>query len=378
MEEDLLETSIREYIQAVDDYTVFFSWHGGEPTLAGLNFYRRAFELQKKYARKGQRISNSFQTNGVLVDEAWCQLFLEGNCLVGISIDGNAEMNDAYRKTAKGRVTFPQVMRAVGLMKQFGVKFNPLATVTPANVNQPEALYSFLTQELGANVVQIQACAERKDFETVSPAKWDPQTLPIVGSDACKPGHPDSIMTEWSISGEAWGEFLCRFFDAWYPDRDRVVVNLFDTWASQFAGGSALMCITSPVCGRALSMERDGRVFSCDRFVNDEYCIGNVKEQPLNQIVRSKQQRAFGEAKSKSLPKYCRECEFLSVCYGECPKRRFLGTPDGEPGLNYLCPGFKQFFSHASTRLQEHGRQMLQRKAATAAERQKADSRAKV
>jgi len=357
-----LEQFVAEYIAAQDNPTVFFAWQGGEPTLAGLDFYRRVIALQQKHARKGVTISNALQTNGVLLDEQWCQFLKEHDWAVGISIDGPADIHDAYRRTRSGAGSYASVRQAIELLHKHNIHFDTLTTITPANVNRVEELYEFIMRELRPNVAQFQPCVERKDHTTVAPGHWPAETLLTVGDERLRPGHPDSIMTDWSISAEDWGNFLCQVFDLWWQrDRQGTPINWFHSWASQFAGGSALMCICSPICGRSVSMEKDGSVYSCDHFVYPEYKLGvadGKTGQTLSDLVRSQRQKQFGEAKSRNLPGYCKHCPFLQVCFGECPKRRFTKTPDGEPGLNYLCPGLRLFYHHAGSRLAEYGHQL--------------------
>jgi uncharacterized protein len=361
---ELLERFIAQYIQAQDNPTVFFAWQGGEPTLVGLDFYRTVVALQQKHARKGIGIANSFQTNGLLLDEGWCAFLAEHRFQVGISIDGPADIHDTYRRTRDGAPTFEPIRKAVDLLHKHKVRFDTLTTITPCNVHRMAEVYDFLTRELGSTTLQFQPCVERRDFESVAPGYWPAETVLPVGDPRTLPRRPDSILTDWSISAQEWGQFLCDLFDRWWQrDRETIVINWIHSWASQFAGGTAMMCICSPICGRAVSMEKDGRVYSCDHFVYPEYCLGQVSEgTSLSDLVRSARQRRFGEAKFLSLPAYCKRCPFLSVCYGECPKRRFLKTPDGEPGLNYLCPAYRVFFDHAGPRLAEFGRRFVSRR----------------
>ena len=369
----LLDHFISEYINSQDNPTVFFTWQGGEPTLAGLDFYRRVIELQKKHARPGITIANSIQTNGVLLDDQWCKFLAENRWPVGISIDGPADIHDAYRHTGSGSGSFAQVRQAIDLLHKYHIRFDTLTTITPLNVHRVEELYEFIFRELRPAVAQFQPCAERKDHETVAPGYWLAETILPVNDPRLTPGTPNSIMTDWSISAQQWGQSLCQLFDLWWErDRQRTPINWFHSWASQFAGGSALMCICSPICGRAVSMEKDGSVYSCDHFVYPEYRLGSIArdesraqsgdESPhsrLSDLVRSQRQKQFGEAKTRSLPGYCKRCPFLQVCFGECPKRRFTKTPEGEPGLNYLCPALRTFFNHAGPRLAEYGHHLL-------------------
>lgn len=367
--DNLLEMFIADYIQSQDNPTVFFTWQGGEPTLAGLDFYRKVVAFQQKHARPGVAIANALQTNGVLLDDQWCRFLKEHQWAVGISIDGPADVHDAYRRNRAGEGSFTRVRHAVDCLRNHQIPFDTLTTITPANVHRVSDLYDFLTGELGSKVLQFQPCVERNDYQIVAPGHWPTDTLLKVGDPRLNPTQSDSLLTQWSISAQQWGQFLCELFDLWwkrdYPrGRDGVIVSWFHSWASQFAGGSALMCICSPICGRSVSMERDGSLYSCDHFVYPEYRLGTFggsrdKEQgarSLSGLVRSTRQKQFGEAKSRNLPGYCRRCPFLFTCYGECPKRRFLLTPEGEPGLNYLCPAYRVFFDHAGSRLVAYGR----------------------
>jgi uncharacterized protein len=255
----------------------------------------------------------------VLLNEEWCRFLAENRWGVGLSMDGPADVHDFFRRSPGGGGSFAQVRRAADLLNKHNVRFDTLTTVTPANVNRVEELYEFLARELNAKVMQFQPCVERKDHRTVAPGYWPAATVLPAGSPRLKPGHPDSVVTEWSISAEQWGRFLCQVFDLWWErDRERVVINWFHSWASQFIGGSALMCICSPLCGRAVSMEKDGSLYSCDHYVYPEYRLGTAGQRPgqLSELVRSERQKRFGEAKTATLPGYCRRCPFLFACYG--------------------------------------------------------------
>ena len=361
MADSLLERFIQQYMDAQINPVVIFSWQGGEPTLIGLDFYRRVLAIQAKYARSQVKILNSFGTNGLLLDDAWCEFLKANGFFVGLSIDGPMAMHDPFRRTTGGEPTQERVLAAARRLIAHEVPFNAMATITPANVQRPEELYDFLTVEIPVRRLQFQPCVERKDFRQVAPGFWDPSTCPVVGSPQAVPGNPDGVVTDWSISAEQWGSFLCRLFDRWWDkDRETVRINWFDSWSSQFVGMPAHMCISSPVCGRAVSMELDGKIYSCDHFVYPEYCIGDSSEQSLSDIVRSVRQRDFAEAKQTKLPAFCRACSFLFACYGECPKRRFLRTPDGEMGLNYFCSSYRTFFRHAASRLAQYGQRFRQ------------------
>ncbi|HXB58694.1 MAG TPA: anaerobic sulfatase maturase [Candidatus Acidoferrales bacterium] len=348
MSDDMLERFIRQYIEAQPGPEVVFSWQGGEPTLLGLDFYRKAVAFEKKHARPGQKIENDLQTNGTLLDDEWCAFLKENRFLVGLSIDGPREIHDHYRVTKGGKPTFDQVYNAAKLLQRHGVPFNTLTCVHRFNGRKPLDVYRFLRQELGSTHIQFIPIVEFKDFKRVAPQRWDAAKLPVDGQPEARPGHPDSIVTDWSVDPEDWGYFLCRVFDRWL-DRDlgKVMVNHFETLVAQHLGLPSQMCIYSQNCGRAIAVENDGGVYSCDHYVYPEYLIGNLQDGSLGEMVFSDRQKKFGSAKSETLPQYCRQCSYLEDCWGECPKNRIIRAPDGEPGLNYLCRGFKKFFAHA-------------------------------
>jgi len=348
MSDEVLEKFIQQYIAAASGPEVVFSWQGGEPTLLGLDFFRKVVAFEKKYARPGQRIQNDLQTNGTLLDEEWCAFLKEHRFLVGLSIDGPRELHDHYRVTKGGRPTFDLVYQAAKLLQRYGVPFNALTCVHRFNAQRPKDVYQFLRQELGATYIQFIPIVEFKDFKLTAPQKWDASTLPKDGEPEARPGHPNSIVTEWSVDPDDWGRFLCRVFDRWLnQDLGRVMVNHFETLVAQHLGLPSQMCIYSEQCGRAVALEHDGSVYACDHYVYPAYQIGQVKNTSLRDMVFSASQQQFGRDKSDTLPQYCRQCSYLTDCWGECPKNRVIRTPDGEPGLNYLCCGFKQFFAHA-------------------------------
>lgn len=348
MSDEVLESFIRQYIASAEGPGVVFSWQGGEPTLLGLEFFRKAVALERKHARPGQKIENDLQTNGTLLDDEWCAFLKENRFLVGLSIDGPREIHDHYRVTKGGKPTFDQALGAAKRLQRHGVPFNTLTCVHRFNGRRPLDVYRFLRQEVGSTHLQFIPIVEFRDFKTVAPQKWDAAMLPRDGEPEARPGHPQSIVTEWSVDPEDWGYFLCRVFDRWL-DRDlgKVMVNHFETLVAQHLGMPSQMCIYSQKCGRAVAVEHDGGVYSCDHYVYPEYRIGSLKEGQLGEMVFSPAQEKFGTAKSETLPQYCRRCEYLADCWGECPKNRIIRAPDGEAGLNYLCRGFKQFFAHA-------------------------------
>jgi len=304
--------------------------------------------FQKKHAKPGQRIGNDLQTNGTLLDEEWCAFLKAHRFLVGLSIDGPREIHDQYRVTKGGRPTFDLVFAAAKLLQRHGVPFNTLTCVHRFNGRRPLDVYRFLRQELNANYIQFIPIVEHKNFEQVAPQRWNAADLPKDGEAEARPGHPNSIVTDWSVAPDDWGYFLCKVFDLW-SNRDigKVMVNHFETLVAQHLGLPAQMCVYRENCGTGIALENDGSVYSCDHYVYPEYRLGSVKAASLDEMVFSPEQVKFGQAKSETLPQYCRQCAYLTDCWGECPKNRIIRTPDGEPGLNYLCRGFKKFFAHS-------------------------------
>jgi uncharacterized protein len=348
MSDEMLELFIKQYIEGISGPEVIFSWQGGEPTLPGVDFFRKVVALEKKHAKPGQKIQNDLQTNGILLDDEWCAFLKENRFLVGLSIDGPREIHDYYRVTKGGQPTFDKVFAAAKLLQRHGVPFNTLTCVHRFSGRRPLDVYRFLRQELGSTYIQFIPIVEFKNFRHAAPQTWDATTLPKDGEPEARPGHPNSIVTDWSVDPEDWGYFLCRVFDRW-RDRDlgKVMVNHFETLVAQHLGMPSQMCIYRETCGRAVAVENDGGVYACDHYVYPEYRIGNLKNGRLDKMVFSETQKNFGRAKSKTLPRFCRQCDFLTDCWGECPKNRIIRTADGEPGLNYLCRGFKKFFAHA-------------------------------
>jgi len=344
--DELLEEFIRQYVTGQEAESIEFTWHGGEPTLLGLDFYRKIVELQKKYA-SGKRIDNDLQTNGLLLNDAWCEFLKAEKFLVGLSIDGPKRLHDRFRVTRNGQPTFDHVYGAARLLQRHNVPLNALTVVNSANARYPEDVYRFLTDDLECRYIQWLPCVEPKDFRTVAPGHWNPTAMPMIGSTAARPGSPDSVVTDWSVDPDDFGEFLCGTFDLWYKnDIGRVFVNWFESLVGQWMHKPPQLCTMAEVCGRCLAIEKDGSVYSCDHFVFPEYRLGNAATDDLAALMDSPAQRAFGEAKASSLPTQCRRCEYLSVCHGECPKNRFVKSVDGEAGLNYLCAGYLKYFRH--------------------------------
>lgn len=347
MDDETLEVFIKNYIESQDGDEIVFSWQGGEPTLLGVDYFRKIVELQKKYQPKHARIENDLQTNGILLNDEWCEFLSHNNFLVGLSIDGPQELHDKYRKTRSGKPTFHLVMKAVEKLQEYQVKFNALVTVNRYNVKYPIEIYHFLTQELGVTYIQLSPVVEPNDFQTTAPQFWDESMVPELGSELAKPGHPMSVVTDWSVDPDDWGEFLSTMFIEWVNnDLGRVLVNLFETAVAQVMGKPAQLCITAEFCGKGLAIEHNGDVYSCDHYVYPEYKLANIKEHSLNQMAFSTRQFTFGMAKRDALPEYCKRCPYLNYCWGECPKNRLIRTPDGEVGLNYLCSGIKTFFDN--------------------------------
>ena len=276
LSDELLEEFIRQCIAGQDVDSVVFTWHGGEPTLLGQDFYRKAVELQQKYA-KGKEIRNDLQTNGLLLDESWCE-FLKGHDFrVGLSIDGPKEMHDFFRRSKDGSLSFDAAFQAARLLRQYGVRFGAMAVVNSVTARHPVEVYRFLTEELGSQRVQWLPCVEPKTFRTIAPGRWNAAEMPIMGTPAARPGHSTSVVTDWSVDPDDWGEFLCRTFDLWRKDgMGKVRLNWFDSVVDQWMGRMPRICVFAEVCGRSLAIEKDGSIYACDHFVYPEYRRGNL------------------------------------------------------------------------------------------------------
>lgn len=319
MRPEVLESYIRQQIEATAVDTVSFAWQGGEPTLLGVEFFRNVVALQSKYAN-GKKIENALQTNGVLLDDEWGRFLAEHQFLVGISIDGPKRFHDEYRVDKGGQRSFPRVIRGLEVLKRHGVAFNVLTVVNRKNSYYPLEVYRFLKRH-GSGYIQFIPIVER-----------------VAGSQA---------LSEWSVEPEQFGRFLCAVFDEWVRnDVGTQFVQLFDVALEIWVGMEASLCIFRRTCGSALALEHNGDLYSCDHFVSPENRLGNIMESAMASLAGAPQQKKFGDAKNDSLPQYCRDCEVRFACNGECPKNRFAVTPAGEPGLNYLCAGYKRFFRH--------------------------------
>ncbi len=347
MSDEILEQHIRQYIEAQTGDEVVFSWQGGEPTFLGLDFFYKVIALEEKYCKPGQRIENDLQTNGILLDEEWALFLKKHNFLVGLSIDGPKRLHDRFRVTKGGEPTHDKVMAAAHLLKKHGVPFCALCVVNRENAKFPYDVYRFLTRELGVQRVQLIACVEPKVFCSVAPQRWDKANMPGVGTLQSKPGAEDSVVTDWSVDPDDWGYFLCKVWDDWYRrDCGKVFVDLFETAVAQSMGLPGQRCVTNEFCGKGMVVEHNGDVFTCDHYVYPEYRVGNIREKHWSAMAYSERQKKFGFDKRDALPQDCRTCLHLKLCWGECPKNRFIRTPAGEPGLNYLCPGLKKFYAH--------------------------------
>lgn len=351
LDEARLERFIAEYIAAQDTPEIIFTWHGGEPTLLGLRFFRKVVELQQRHLPRGRRISNDLQTNGTLLDDDWGAFLKEQGFLVGLSIDGPRELHDHYRPTKKGKPSFDEVVGGARLLQRFGVTFSTLTTVNRRNASEPLAVYRFLRDELGSRTMQLIPCVEPRVFENLAPGALPASHCVPADSPRARPGHPMSVVTDWSVDPDDWGSFLAAVFDEWHAnDQGHVRVNLFETLFVQLAGQPSLMCTSSPVCGKNIALEHDGRVYSCDHFVYPEHELGTLGERTLAEMVFSLKQLEFGLHKHNSLPRECKECAYLNLCWGECPRTRIHRTREGEGNLSYLCSGWKHFFAHAVPR----------------------------
>lgn len=347
MDSGVLEQHIRQYIEAQTGEQVVFSWQGGEPTLMGVDFFEHIIDLQKKYAKPGQKIENDLQTNGIALDDEWIAFLKKNEFHVGLSIDGPKSLHDTYRKTTNGKPTFDLVMAAAEKLKQADIPFAALCVVNRVNAKHPKEVYRFLADVLGTWRVQFNPAVEPKSFKNEAPGKFDAASAPIQDSPRAHPDHPLSIVTQWSVDPDDYGRFLCGVWDEWLAtDFGRIHVNLFETAVAQSAGMPAQTCTQAEFCGKGVAVEHNGDVFSCDHFVYPVYKLGNIQEQHLGDMAFSPAQVKFGLDKRDTLPKQCKECDYLALCWGECPKNRLIRTKDGESGLNYLCSGLYQFYQH--------------------------------
>lgn len=336
MSEDLLVRFIRDYIESQTMPQVLFSWHGGEALMRPLSFYKRVVELQKRYAR-GVQIDNSIQTNGTLLTDEWCEFFRENGWLVGVSIDGPQEFHDEYRRNKMGQPSFRKVMQGINLLNKHGVEWNALAVVNDFNADYPLDFYNFF-KEIDCRYIQFTPIVER-----LYPHK--------DGRHLASPMDNGKVaLADFSVSPEQWGEFLVTLFDEWVKeDVGKYFIQLFDATLANWVGQQPGVCTMARTCGHAGVMEYNGDVYSCDHFVFPEYKLGNIRTHTLVEMMYGERQQQFGMDKYAKLPAQCKNCEFLFACNGECPKNRFAFTADGEPGLNYLCSGYKRYFRHVAS-----------------------------
>lgn len=335
MDDALLEKFIHDYIGAQTTQEVLFTWHGGEPLMRPLQFYKKAVALQRKYAA-GRRIDNCLQTNGTLLTDEWCRFFKEQGWLVGVSVDGTQEMHDAYRRAKGGGPSHHKVMQGIRLLQKHGVEWNALAVVNDFNADQPKEFYRFF-KEIGCRFIQFTPIVER-----LLPHA-DGRQLAAVEEEGT------GGMMPFSVSPEQWGDFLIGIFDEWVKeDVGEYFVQLFDATLANWMGVQPGICTLARTCGHAGAIEWNGDVFACDHFVFPQYRLGNLREKSLVEMMYSPKQREFGRAKQTALPRQCRECRWLFACNGECPKNRFAQTADGEKGLNFLCNGYRRFFEHVA------------------------------
>lgn len=335
MSDEMLEQFTREYIEAQTMNQVLFTWHGGEPLLRSIDFYRKALSLQQKYAG-GRCIDNVIQTNGTLLTDEWCEFFAQNHWLVGISIDGPQPDHDHYRLTAAGKPSWKKVMQGIKLLKKHGVEWNAMAVVNAYNANHPLEFYRFF-KENGCQFLQFTPIVERltrhEDGRTLA-SLADKNEIPL---------------SEASVAPEQWGYFLCAIFDEWVrKDVGKIFVEIFDCTLANWMGISPGICAYSKECGHAGVMEHNGDVYSCDHFVFPEYKLGNIRDHSLIDMLYGEQQQEFSRLKHSSLPRQCKECDMEFACHGECPKNRFMKDQYGDSGLNYLCPGYYHYYQHVA------------------------------
>ena len=343
MSDEVLATYVQKYLESQPGrQPVAFHWQGGEPTLLGPDFFRRAVEIQNQHAN-GRAFTNTIQTNGTLLDDDWGRFLSKNRWTVGLSLDGPKDIHDSYRLDTRGEGSFDAVIRGLGVLQKHDVEYNLLASVTPASTGRPVEVYDFL-KNTGAKFLQFMPIVERFPDQAA-------ESLGLKLAVGIRAGERlDTVkMTPWSVDPKAYGEFLCQVFDRWFrQDVGRLTVMNFEWAFANYTRQPAAVCQWMPVCGRSPIIEYNGDVYACDHYMYPEYRLGNILTGNLQAMIQSPKQCTFGQTKLDALPKYCRQCPVGPMCWGECPKRRFCQTPDGEPGLNYLCAAYKRFFTHAS------------------------------
>ena len=346
MTDEMLEQFTREYIEAQTMPQVLFTWHGGEPLMRSIDFYKKALALQKKYAH-GKQIDNVIQTNGTLLTDEWCEFFAKNHWLVGISIDGPQEYHDHYRVTPAGKPSWEKVMQGISLLKKHRVEWNAMAVVNAYNAEHPLEFYHFF-RDNGCQYLQFTPIVERLTEHE------DGRTLASLADDREIP------LADASVTPQQWGNFLCTIFDDWVRhDVGKTFVEIFDCTLANWMGVLPGICAYSKECGHAGVMEHNGDIYSCDHFVFPEYKLGNIREQSLIDMLYGEKQQAFSHLKHTSLPRQCKECDMEFACHGECPKNRFEKDKYGEPGLNYLCQGYYQYYSHVAPYMDFMKRELL-------------------
>ena len=334
MNDEVLESFIKQFIQVQKVPEISFAWQGGEPTLLGVDYFKKVVELQDKYA-EGKIIHNAFQTNGVLLDDEWCEFFAESNFLLGISIDGPKEIHDKYRYFKGGQDSFEKVVRGIEFMQKHNVEFNTLTCVNRHNSYKPPEVYKFL-KEIGSGFMQFIPIVERVGKSE------DEKSVLISPHD-----NGEANVSDWSVEPLQYGKFLSTIFDEWVRnDVGKYFVQFFDIALEAWLGMEPSLCVFREKCGTAMALEHNGDLYSCDHYVYPENKLGNIVTENLEKLVNSDKQHQFGNGKLVSLPEYCKKCEVRFACNGECPKHRFIETSDGENGLNYLCEGYYHFFNH--------------------------------
>lgn len=334
MDDSTLEIYIKQYIEAQLGDDVNFAWQGGEPTLLGIDFYKKVVSLCERY-KGNKRISHAFQTNGILIDEQWCQFFKENKFLIGVSIDGPENLHDCYRKTRGKRGTYNKVIKCIELLKKYNVEFNTLSVIHSENVEKPLEVYEFL-KEIGSKYLQFIPLVERES--TVS----DMNNIYLASPD-----EKFAQVTKWSVKSEEYGTFLNTIFDQWVKkDVGKIFVQMFDSTLSAWCGFNPTVCIFSPTCGHTFALESNGDLYQCDHYVYPEYKLGNIHDSSILQMNSSKEAIDFGLQKLKTLNKKCLSCRYRGACHGGCPKHRFDIGPTGKPDHNYLCSGYEAFFKH--------------------------------
>jgi len=343
---DVLENYIQQYLEQQDIAEINFAWQGGEPTLLGIDFFKKVVEFQQKYARPHQKINNAFQTNGILIDADWAKFFHEHQFLVGLSLDGPRELHDLYRTTRGGKPSFDLAMRGLNLLKEHKAEFNTLTVVHRELAYKPLEVYHFL-KEIGSGYMQFIPLVERIGNANAGGSGAGGIDAPLANPPTLKVLTPYAEVTPWSVEPLQYGTFLCAIFDEWVRnDVGRYFVQMFDVQLGIELGYPASLCVFAETCGKGLALEHNGDLYACDHFVYPHFKLGNLMNQTITEMVNSPQQIQFGIDKHASLPRQCQRCEVGRHCNGECPKHRFNLTIDGEPGLNYLCAGYKKFFNH--------------------------------